>query len=426
MENYPRLLVLSNDSFSKSNSNGRTLGSLLQGWPKDRIAQFCISSDGADFDVCDNYYCVTDADVLRATLHMKAACRRDLKDAPRIDSNRADGHVKHRKTSFNMLVRNTLWNLGLWSSKEFNRWISDFAPDIILIQSGDSYFMHQLAMRLAKRTSATLATFNTEGYYFFHHDYFKEDGKMGRIVFRLYHWIYKSIFRKYMKRSLLEIYGNSRLKADYDEVFYSRNSIVSYTASSLEFNPAYELNTPPTFTYLGNLGLKRPEALVEFAEVLADINPKCKIDVYGNANQTAIELFDSCKAIDYHGMVSYDAVREIINRTDVLIHVEKNDKVMNRELCYAFSTKIADCICSGRNFIMYAPAHLACSQYVVETGAAWHARNKEELYHTLHTLLYDKASRIEKLQKAKATARANHSAASTANKCQAALCALTH
>ena len=55
MKEYPRLLVLSNNSFSKSNSNGRTLGSLLQGWPKDKIAQFCISTDGPDFEVCDNY-----------------------------------------------------------------------------------------------------------------------------------------------------------------------------------------------------------------------------------------------------------------------------------------------------------------------------------------------------------------------------------
>ncbi len=423
---YPRLLVLSNNSFSKSNSNGRTLGSLLQGWPKNRIAQFCISSDGADFDVCDNYFCVTDADVLRSTLRLRPARRRDLKDGVKIDANSRAGHVVHRKTSFKMLVRNTLWDIGAWRGREFNKWVSDFAPDIILLQSGDSYFMHQLAMRLAKRTSAALATFNTEGYYFFHHDYFKQDGKVGHIVFRLYHWIYKSNLRKYMNRSRLEIYGNSRLKTDYDKAFYSRNSIVCYTASSLEFKPAYELSTPPTFSYLGNLGLKRPEALVEFAEVLADINPKCKVDVYGNANQAAIELFDSCKAIDYHGLVSYDAVREIISHTDVLIHVEKNDKVMNRELRYAFSTKIADCICSGRNFIMYAPAHLACSQYVVETGAAWHARNKEELYHTLHTLLSDKASRVERLQKAKATALANHSAASTSNKYQAALRALTH
>lgn len=61
MKEYPRLLVLSNNSLSKSNSNGRTLGSLLQGWPKERLAQFAIMCIDPDFDVCENYYQVRDS-----------------------------------------------------------------------------------------------------------------------------------------------------------------------------------------------------------------------------------------------------------------------------------------------------------------------------------------------------------------------------
>ena len=119
MTHYPRILVLSNNSFSLSNSNGRTLGSLFHGWPKDRIAQFCVSSDGADFDVCNNYYCITDGDVIHSLLTLRAAPRHNLKNGLKINSNRQGGYIRHRKTSFKMLCRNTAWILGLWKVRQF-------------------------------------------------------------------------------------------------------------------------------------------------------------------------------------------------------------------------------------------------------------------------------------------------------------------
>ena len=63
---YPRVLVFSNTCFSKSDSNGRTLGNLFSGWPKGRLAQFYIKSATPDFDVCDRYFLVTDGQALKA------------------------------------------------------------------------------------------------------------------------------------------------------------------------------------------------------------------------------------------------------------------------------------------------------------------------------------------------------------------------
>lgn len=413
MENYPRLLVLSNNSFSKSNSNGRTLGSLLQGWPKDRIAQFCISSDGADFDVCDNYFCVTDADVLHATLHMKAARRRDLKDAHYIDSNRADGHVKHRKTSFKMLVRNTLWNLGVWRGKEFNKWVSDFAPDIILLQSGDSYFMHQLAMHLAKRTSATLATFNTEGSFFFYIDFFLKDGIIGRnVLFKIYQSIYRSVFSKFMSHCEKQIYCNELLRQDYDAKFGSKNSIVLYTSSKLQFSPSKLKNKVHIFSYLGNMGFNRPDALIEFAKTINEINPLYKLDVYGSTLDTESEdRLRDCEAINFHGQIPYSEVINVISNSDFLIHVESQDKKYSEALRYGFSTKIADSISSGKIIILYSSPEIACAQYIQTTGAGIFASNASELKQKLIEVINSVERRMDIEKAARRTAKLNHNIA---------------
>lgn len=53
---YKRVLVISNNCFSQSNSNGRTLGNLFHGWPKENLAQMCVIAQDPNWELCDNYF----------------------------------------------------------------------------------------------------------------------------------------------------------------------------------------------------------------------------------------------------------------------------------------------------------------------------------------------------------------------------------
>lgn len=63
---YPRILIVSNNCLSKSDSNGRTLGNFVSAWPKENVAQFCIHDRDKDWDVCSNYYVISDAQAVKA------------------------------------------------------------------------------------------------------------------------------------------------------------------------------------------------------------------------------------------------------------------------------------------------------------------------------------------------------------------------
>lgn len=406
---YPRLLVLANNSFSKSNSNGRTLGSLLRGWPKDRIAQFCISSEGADFTVCDNYYCVTDGDVLRSCLHLKPAKRRNLEDAGKIDSNSKDGHIKHRKTSLKMFARNLTWKSGLWKGSEFSNWLKEFKPEMVLLQSGDSYFMFDLAMDIAKKFNAKTAIFNTEGFYFFRRDFFAKDGKFGQQLFKLYQLTYRRHFCKFMRTTSKQIYGNELLRHDYDNAFGNSNSCVIYTASSLDFEFSQLKNKQPVFSYLGNLGFNRPEALVDFAEVLLSINPDFRLDVYGAArNRQMEEMLQAAPGIRFHGAVPYSYVIQIIRQSDFLVHAESQEEQFREALRYGFSTKIADSISSGKTLILFSSPNIACAKYIQDNGAGLFASTKDSLRRQICDMLNNPEKRMMIAEKAKLVAAENH------------------
>lgn len=394
--NYPRVLVISNQCFSKSTSNGRTLGLLFKGWPKDKLAQFCLSLTDADLETCTNYYSVSDRVAMKAFISVGTKCP----PGQRISSVReATGTSQptrniHR-TAMTMLLRNAVWKSRLWETHELHKWLKDFDPEIVLLQSGDAAFMADLARRVSKHFNAKLAIFNTEGYIFFHHNYLHNHWS-DFLAFPLFRKMYRSSFMKMFRDSSLSIYLNDSLDTDY-QALRPHKSVVIYNSSELEFTPTPGLSITPIFSYLGNLGIKRPEALAEFASVLHEVRPDCQLDVYGKLPEQYRNLMENTPGLVYHGVVPYEKVKEIIRSSDFLVHVEKDDPILTNELRYAFSTKIADCICSGRNFIIYAPSNLACSKYIRETNAGWSASNIGELRKLLKLALCDDNARAKKI-----------------------------
>ena len=56
------------------------MANYLQGWPKDKIAQFYIHSENPDFDICEQYYCMTDSSIARSILKRTPAGYKVEKD----------------------------------------------------------------------------------------------------------------------------------------------------------------------------------------------------------------------------------------------------------------------------------------------------------------------------------------------------------
>jgi prepilin-type processing-associated H-X9-DG protein/prepilin-type N-terminal cleavage/methylation domain-containing protein len=99
-------------------------------------------------------------------------------------------------------------------------------------------------------------------------------------------------------------------------------------------------------------------------------------------------------------------------------HVETEKGYRERQLQYAFTTKIADSLASGRCFIVYAPEHLACSQYVINNKCGWVATNKAELRDIIWRIIHDGESREQTINKAVVVAAENHDLIKNAYKFQ--------
>lgn len=385
---YPKVLVISNNSFSLSNSNGRTLGLLFKGWPKDKLAQFCITTDGPDWDVCDHYFCASDRQVMKRTLTLRGVKRNDLKEYQTYISIPKTKRIK--RTPIKSLVRHFMWRLGIWRRGDFDSWVADFSPEIVIIQSGDTAFTHDLARGIANQYQAKLVFFNTEGIYFLKENYLYK-GFYDSIFFPLYHHIYKHSYRRAMQCASYAFYLNDLIKHDNDAVFDIPGRVI-YNTSSLSPTPFVFNQDAPVISYFGNFGFDRSKALVEFAQVLSELNNNYKFHVYGRASTEDEVLFSSCKTIVFEGFIPYNKVIDIIQHSDLLVHVESRNPLYSENLRYGFSTKIADCLSSARPFVLFAPKDIACVQYVLDNNCAWFADSRD----TLKTVLSELFSNADK------------------------------
>ena len=141
-------------------------------------------------------------------------------------------------------------------------------------------------------------------------------------------------------------------------------------------------------SYLGNLGVGRHEGLIEIANTLQKISPDYFLDVYGKIpNDTVKTAFDNCVGIRYHGVIPYDEVIRVMENSDLLVHTESFSEFYKEDLKFAFSTKIADCLASGRCFLLYSPDNMASFKYLDGNRLAYTVSSKGELENTLKNII---------------------------------------
>lgn len=422
---FPRTLVISNNCFSLSNSNGRTLGSLFEGCPRANLAQMCVSACNPNWDLCDNYYCIEDKSILRSFIRFNKADGRKL--APQLDAEKRKGNNGDtlrtnvgKKTIIKVCFRELIWGGKRWNSKSFQRWIDEFDPEVIVLQFGDSFFMLDIAYHIATSRNIPLVIYNTEGYYFFTRNWHSLSS-WDKWIFPIYNRIYHKKVERVMRIAKHCVYLNDKLAEDYSKEFGNVATVI-YNSSDMKWSDSPLFTGPvPKICYLGNLGLDRDSGLLDVGEVLHDINPNFMIEVYGKADDATQKRFLDAPGVEYKGVVLYSQVKQVISESDILFHVETEKGYRERQLQYAFSTKIADSISSGKCFVLYAPTELACSKYLIETKAGWYASDKIELRRVIMRIINNNSERMDILCHAKRIAEQNHNYVKNAKKFQGIL-----
>lgn len=403
VEENQRLLVISNNSLSINDSNGRTLSGFLYGRSKNSVAQIYISGETPQSEVCERFFRITDKDVIKGFKNPKNIGKEVVNEKVNKAASAKGNKVK--KTVFTVMARDLVWNTGIWYNAKLKKWIEDFNPQAVLFFMGESTFTFKMTLKIANEYNLPIIAYNSEGYYFNEKNYLKRS-KASAVLYPILHKAFVKSFNRVMERTGFIIHANNKLKNDYDARF-GVPSVALYTSTSVEKKEFKPIGENPRISYLGTLGVGRHISLCELAEALQSINPNYKIDVYGKAPYDDIrKILEDCEGINYKGVVPYDEVIKIMHESDLLVHTEEFSDSRIKDLKYAFTTKIADSLACGTCFFVYAPKELACAEYLKDITCV--GSEKAELKEKLAELLADEELQKKYISNSLKAAEMNH------------------
>ena len=403
-----RILLVLNNCLSQHNANGRTMLRLLSGIPKDKISQIFTYSETADTMLCGASLRITNRDV--AISHFKKpVCTMTDADNPVETTIHSSGLGKNAIT---MLLRDIVWDHSPRIHRMALKWARRQKPDMILLQVGDASLQISIALYLAHHLRIPLITYNTEDYYFKKHDYMRRTEQPG-IAYRVFHRRFCRAYNRLMKAHPVCLYNCVGLKEIYDRTFGNCGEVV-YCGS--DFEPVKSVREDGAILYAGNLGVGRHTTLIALGKALQRIDVSLRINVYGDAPVKVSQALRSAPGISYHGVVSYEEVRNKIAQSRLLVHVESFDPFTAMDTKYAFSTKIADYMMSGIPILYCGPLSGEGAAYLAGNDMAFIVSDQSQAEETLRTALQDKIRREYIAANALRMARINHDSSSIQRK----------
>lgn len=411
--------MFSHSGFSDTDANGITMKNLLSAFDPDAKAQFYCDVQPPDFSAASDHFRVTDIQMIKACLgkrsrHVFSSQEEKTQQCAPADHTKSNARkipagLKKYKYNFCLKwLREWLWQVSPWGHRQLDQWIAEVDPDAIVYMVGESLFMDKLVLKTCKETGKPLILYNGEAFRII-------DLSTRHGLERAYYKRTQTLYRRLNQQAELVIYNCRMLQEDY-QAFYppKAKTMIAYNSADRVCADYQCREVNPVITYFGNLGVGRSDSLLQVADVLQSISDSLVLDIYGNATAENQTRFEAHPAVHYHGFVNATQLRQIIEGSDILLHVESFDEGIIPKLKYAFSTKIAQCMRSGRCFVSYAPSGSASSQYLAALDGPVLISDGEQLPILLRQLIENPLLRQEKAHKTLLVGEQNHNMQKTA------------
>lgn len=398
-----KILVVSHNCFSTTQNMGKTLNALFNEFNKDEIMQLYLYPSLPNIKKFDNYYRITDNDIIKSIIKRKKCGRRisfsEITEGNTLFENVAEAKTYkdiNRNNDIVRRARDLLWAIGNWKTIGLKQWLNDEKPDVVFYALGDAIFSQKIAVWISKYLNIPLVTYVCDEFYFSN----KKKSCFSRLVnFNLLRNIIKvqahTTHNVTICDSLGELY-KERFKTSYTTIM---------TGSSLERIQFEDLKSNK-ISYIGNLGLNRWKSLLDISDAITELNVENGWDYqlvyYGNENEN---LKDK---IEYGGYLNPNQVKTVMSESVFLIHTETFDQEYNDRLKYSISTKIADSLASGIPLFAYGPDSLASMRHLIDNECAVICTNKDSLYETLKDVFLNSDNRIRVAENALKTAQKYH------------------
>lgn len=350
----PRVLIISNNSFSSVYNNGKTLEALFSSFPKDNLAQLYFHEGSVpDFSFCERYWKISEIDLIKSITRGRQSIGYNIKSSlcEISGSNKSTypKYLKIIKDKTGNTFRDLLWSFLKWRSPGLLEWINSFEPQVIFFVGSSAKFSSKVAMELSSFLGAPLAVYYTDDYLFS----MPQDTLLGKLRYSKVERLYNSVVSKSSA-----CFAIGEMMAGEYSIYFKKPFVPVMNSVPIIPYEGYNYRDKTILSYFGGLHLNRWCMLSRLSLLL----PKdCVLDVYTAPENITEEVSKSFKntGINYKGLLSGDELNMAMRNSDVLLHVESDDRRNRMFTRLAVSTKIPEYLITGRPVIGFGPSEVA-------------------------------------------------------------------
>lgn len=425
---YPKILLVSHNALSKTQNNGKTIETFFKEWPKEKIMHLYFSAEYEDLEFCSNSFCVHDYDALDNFLRIKK--KQNGRELYRQLNHEVEKekyknivrkiYSKNRMTKDKGLVMNYLhkeavnrnrflyllrflvWKNKKWYINDIFNWVEKNKPSIIFFQGGNMCYSYELVYELGKKFNIPIILECTD-------DYTKKLNEKSLIETYL-NKKYLVSFKKMINLCESIFVISEKMAKEYSSLYGGKNYyVLSNSVERNIENKKLDISKKIKFIYAGNLGLKRWEVLYSLGTVLNTINVKYKIntilEIYSGTilEDAIINKFKKLDSINFKGFISQEQLDKVIEKSDILVHVESFDEFNKKITRLSISTKIGEYLASNRAILAIGPHDVASVEYLSNKEAACVITSNDpvEIEKCVHKIIFNDIYREKLINKAR-------------------------
>lgn len=367
MDKKLKVLLLVAETWRGDDSGGNTLNNFFEGMEGVELAQVYCSEKLPLNNVCKRYFQIQQSEVVKGFLaHKRVGHVLNMTEVEKtriaenqfffgnsletVQNKSVKGKLfrwlKNIRPEILITARMFLWQYSNWKTPELEKFIKDFAPDVIYAPCY-AFPQHLALDRYVKKlTGKKMITWSADDCY-----------SLRQFSLDPFFWINRFWNRHCLRKTYPyfdEFYSISEEEAEEMEPVVGKKIGILrkgvFVPDSFTFRNVHK---PIKFIYAGALYLNRHKSLIEIANILrklnSDGNVRAELHIYTGSQLSNKEanLLNDGKSVFNHGLISPDKLSQIYKDSDVAIHCESFDLKYRLISRLSFSTKIIDCFQSG-------------------------------------------------------------------------------
>lgn len=406
-----RILVVSNTPWNTENSFGNSYSNIFDGFDDLEFANiYCRHGFVNEKKVVKSFQ-ITEMSLIKNLLNRKHPSGFETTNL--IDSNLTVGeekiinHARKKRHGIYYIIRDLVWQIGRWKSQELIDFVDEFKPDLIFQPVYYSGHLNDIVNFIKKRTKVPMLCYVSDDCY-----------TLNQFSRSPIYWIDRLCKRRKVKRTIEQcelLYVISDIqKKEYEKIFTPPCKILTKCADFSGDAPTWENSEDEIrLVYAGNISKGRGESLSYITEAVEALNKEGKnieFDIYSGTPLTK-KLNEKLNrpGSKFHGKVSYEEVKKVEQKADILIHVEGLSLKERLAVHQSFSTKLVDFFEMGKCIFAVGSYDEAFAKHLIDNDAAVVATEENEVYDKLKSIIENRALITEYGKKAYECGKKHHS-----------------